>query len=103
MNHDRHTHLKKYLLSVTLLAATSLGACASTADNLADGTSLRNIVVAQTEDPFASSRYGTSAPQGTDSEVAAGAVKALRERGAGAGAASRPGLFDILLGGMSGK
>jgi hypothetical protein len=30
-------------------------------------------------------------------------VKTLRERGAAGGATSRPGLFDVLLGGMSGK
>jgi hypothetical protein len=103
MNLDRQCHIKNYLLSMTLLAAASLGACASTADNLADGSSLRTIVVAQTDDPFASGRHGTATPQGTDPEVAASAVKTLRERGAAGGATSRPGLFDVLLGGMSGK
>lgn len=101
MSIERHTVLKQYFIFGTLLAASALGACASTTETLADGSSLRNIVIAQTDDPFASTRHGTSAPQGTDPEVAASAVKALRERSTGA--ASRPGLFDFLLGGLSGK
>jgi len=92
---------RNWLLLATLLTTSGLGACASTADTLADGSSLQAIMVAQTEDPMASDRHGTRAPQGTDPEVAAGSVKTLRERGTGA--APRPGLFDLLLGGMTGK
>lgn len=88
-----------------LLSIVALTACTTTSDGLSDGlgdgTSLRAIVIAQTDDPFASERNGTRAPQGTDPEVAAAAVKGLRERGSSAG--SKPGLFDILFGGMSGK
>lgn len=101
MTPHRDSHSRIILTLATLLATAALGACASTAENLADGGSLRAIVIAQTDDPFASTRHGTMTPQGTDPEVAASAVKSLRERGTGA--VSRPGLFDILLGGMSGK
>lgn len=101
MNLEYASRSTSWLLLATLLTTSGLGGCASTADTLADGSSLHSIVVAQTEDPLASDRHGTRAPQGTDPEVAAGAVKTLRERGAGG--ASRPGLFDLLLGGMTGK
>lgn len=93
---------KSNLLLGLMLSMPALGACASTGENLADGSSLRAIVIAQTDDPFASDRHGTASPQGTDPEVAAAAVRTLRERGSGSGA-GRPGLFDVLLGGVSGK
>ncbi len=94
------------ILRASLLSSiAALPACTTTSDGLAnglaDGTSLRAIVIAQTDDPFAGERNGTRAPQGTDPEVAAAAIKGLRERGSSAG--SKPGLFDILFGGMSGK
>lgn len=84
-----------------LVLTAGLGACTTPDQRLADGTSVRAVVVAQTDDAAASVRNGTTTPQGTDPEVAAGAVKGLRERGGGSG--SKPGLLEALFGGLSGK
>jgi len=75
--------------------------CATTEPPLADGRNVRAVMAAQIEDTAASDRHGTAAPQGTDSEVSAASVKALRQRGAEG--ASKPGFFESLFGAIAGK
>jgi len=58
-------------------------------------------MAAQIDDTSASERHGTTPPQGTDSEVSASSVKALRQRGAEG--ASKPGFFESLFGAIAGK
>jgi hypothetical protein len=75
--------------------------CATTEPQLADGRNVRAVIAAQIEDAAASDRHGTAVPQGTDSEVSAASVKALRQRGAEG--ASKPGFFESLFGAITGK
>lgn len=90
-------------LSVTIACGVVLGlaGCAALETDVADGSSVRSIVSAQVHDPFATDRNGSTAPIGTDPEVAAAAVKGVRERGRES--SSKPGLFDILFGGAGRK
>lgn len=88
-------------IAAVMLLTSALGACVTSADKLADGTSVKSVVLAQTDDPAATARNGTTTPQGTDPEVAAGAVKGVRERGGGS--SSKPGLLEALFGGLAGK
>ena len=78
-----------------------LSACVAVDSNVADGRSVRALVAAQTDDANATDRHGTAAPEGTDPEVAAAAVEAVRSRGRDA--SEKPGLFDILLRGLGSK
>lgn len=65
---------------VVVLAALCglLGACETTESQLADGSSVRALIEAQTADPAAASRNSTAIPQGTDAGRAVGAVEAMR-------------------------
>lgn len=96
----KHLHFPA-LLCAASVATMLLGGCATVDSSLANGQNLRAIMTAQIDDESASARHGTTAPQGTDPEVAAAAVKSLRERGSGG--TPRAGLFDILLGGKGGN
>lgn len=94
--------LKVYCRMLLLLTLTQLlTACVAVDSVMADGRSVRAVVAAQVDDSGASARHGTKAPQGTDPEVAASAVEAVRQRGREA--SDKPGLFDILLRGVGGK
>jgi hypothetical protein len=86
-------------LVITLPIVTA--GCATTDQALADGRNVRAVMAAQIDDTSASERYGTATPQGTDAEISASSVKALRQRGAEG--ASKPGLFESLLGILAGK
>jgi hypothetical protein len=77
-------------LVITLPIVTA--GCATTDQALADGRNVRAVMAAQIDD---------TSPQGTDSEVSASSVKALRQRGAEG--ASKPGLFESLFGAIAGK
>jgi hypothetical protein len=92
------------LFSIVMTAAATpwlLAGCATLDHDLGNGKRLQAILAAQTNDAQASERHGSSAPQGTDPEVAASAVRNLRERGADG--AKPSGLFDVLLGGAGSK
>jgi len=91
--------LKTIGLVITLPIVTA--GCATTDQALADGRNVRAVMAAQIDDTSASERYGTATPQGTDAEISASSVKALRQRGAEG--ASKPGLFESLLGILAGK
>jgi hypothetical protein len=97
------SRIRSRQFQVALLSLVSAGLCACTtvAPDLADGESLRTLIVSQTDDKSASTRYGTVTPQGTDPEVANTAVRGLRSRGGGT--SSKPSLFDVLLGGTASK
>jgi hypothetical protein len=90
----------KVIVLCLALPAVTVG-CATTEPQLADGRNVRAVMLAQTEDPSASERHGTAAPQGTDSDVSAASVQALRQRGAEG--ASKPGFFESLFGALVGK
>lgn len=91
-----------YCRLLLLVAVTqTLSACVAFDSTVADGRSTRALIAAQIDDPGASDRHGTKAPQGTDPEVAASAVEGVRQRGREA--SDKPGLFDILLRGIGGK
>ena len=95
-----HSIFLKTIGLVTILPIVTAG-CATTDQALADGRNVRAVIAAQIDDTSASERYGTATPQGTDAEVSASSVKALRQRGAEG--ASKPGLFESLLGAIAGK
>ena len=97
MNHS--FFFKTIGLVITLPIVTA--GCATTDQALADGRNVRAVMAAQIDDTSASERYGTATPQGTDAEISASSVKALRQRGAEG--ASKPGLFESLLGILAGK
>ena len=84
-----------------LVVATFMTGCVTNSPNLADGRNVRSIVLAQIEDPAAADRYGTTAPQGTDPEVLAATVSALRQRGSEG--SSKPGLLQAIFGALTGK
>ena len=80
------------------LSTGMLGGCATTEPSVADGQSLKTILAAQVNDTEATARHGTTAPRGTDAEVANATVNGVRSRSREG--AARPGLMDLLLGGM---
>ena len=88
----------KIILFSMTLSAIMLGGCATTEPSVADGQSLKTILAAQVNDADATARHGTTAPRGTDSEVANATVNGVRSRSREG--SSRPGLIDLLLGGM---
>jgi hypothetical protein len=96
----KRQNIFKLIALGVVLPAMSVG-CATTEPKLADGRNVRAVTAAQTEDASASDRHGTAAPQGTDSEVSAASVRALRQRGAEG--ASKPGFFESLFGAIAGK
>jgi hypothetical protein len=75
-----------------------LTGCTTTETSVADGQSVKTIMAAQVNDAEATARHGTTAPRGTDPEVSNTTVNSVRSRSREG--ASRPGLFDLLLGGM---
>jgi hypothetical protein len=86
------------ILCSTVLSAAMLTGCTTTETSVADGQSVKTIMAAQVNDAEATARHGTTAPRGTDSEVSNTTVNSVRSRSREG--ASRPGLFDLLLGGM---
>lgn len=91
-------------LSIAAIVSVSvqwLPGCTTLEPDVGNGSSVRAIVAAQVNDPFATERNGTNAPIGTDSEIAAAAVKGARERGRESSA--KPGLFEVLFGGAGRK
>lgn len=96
----KHSHIPKIIFLGFVLPVVTVG-CATTEQPLADGRNVRAVMIAQVEDASASERHGTAAPQGTDAEVSASSVRALRQRGAEG--ASKPSLFEALLGTLTGK
>jgi hypothetical protein len=94
-------NIHQYRIIVAAVATQLLTACVAVDSTMADGRSVRALVTAQTHDPNASDRHGTMTPEGTDPEVAAAAVEAVRARGRDSSA--KPGLFDMLLGGRGSK
>lgn len=92
--------ISKVIAVCAVLPIVTVG-CATTEPKLADGRNVRAVMAAQIEDTAASERHGTAAPQGTDSEVSAASVRALRQRGAEG--ASKPGFFEALFGAIAGK
>ena len=95
--------LPRFLSIIVIVSVLSqwLAGCAALEPDVANGGSVRAIVAAQVNDPFATERNGANAPIGTDSEVAAAAVKGVRERGRES--SSKPGLLDVLFGGAGRK
>ena len=91
---------KKFIsiLSSSFLSAIMLAGCTTTETSIADGQSVKTIMAAQVNDAEATVRHGTTAPRGTDPEVSNSTVDSVRSRSRES--ASRPGLFDLLLGGM---
>jgi len=90
------------IIAVAVAVATQLlTACAAVDSTMADGRSVRALVTAQTHDANATDRHGTMTPEGTDPEVAAAAVEAVRARGRDS--SGKPGLFDMLLRGLGSK
>ncbi len=96
----KHSCISKLIVLSVVLPVVTVG-CATTDQQLADGRNVRAVMTAQIEDAAASDRYGTTAPQGTDSEVSAASVRSLRQRGAEG--ASKPGFFETLFGALAGK
>jgi hypothetical protein len=90
-------------LAILLMISTSalVGGCQTPELSIADGRSVKAILTAQINDVDASARNGTTVPRGTDSEVSNTTVDNVRERSRES--ASRPGLLDLLLGGMGPK
>ena len=86
---------------VLAIVMQMLAGCVAVDSSVANGRSVRALVVAQTHDANATDRHGTVTPEGTDPEVAAAAVEAVRARGRDTSA--KPGLFDILPRGLGGK
>jgi hypothetical protein len=86
------------ILCSTVLSAAMLTGCTTTETSVADGQSVKTIIAAQVNDAEATARHGTTAPRGTDPEVSNTTVNSVRSRSREG--ASRPGLFDLLLGGM---
>lgn len=86
------------ILCSTVLSAAMLAGCTTTETSVADGQSVKTIMAAQVNDAEATARHGTTAPRGTDPEVSNTTVNSVRSRSREG--ASRPGLFDLLLGGM---
>jgi hypothetical protein len=86
------------ILCSTVLSAAMLTGCTTTETSVADGQSVKTIMAAQVNDAEATARHGTTAPRGTDPEVSNTTVNSVRSRSREG--ASRPGLFDLLLGGM---
>lgn len=86
-----------------LVSALSLGGCATAPDRtLADGSALRALIVQQTHDPDASARNGTTAPVGTDPDLANAAVQAVRSgSGREPAGAPRSSVLDIVTGSRS--
>ncbi|MFZ9873311.1 MAG: hypothetical protein ACO3FH_10250 [Steroidobacteraceae bacterium] len=95
-----HSIFLKMIGLVIILPIVTTG-CATTDRALADGRNVRAVMAAQIDDTSASERHGTATPQGTDAEISASSVEALRQRGAQG--ASKPGLFESLLGILAGK
>jgi hypothetical protein len=91
----------RYRIIAVAVLTQMLTACVALDSTTADGRSVRALVVAQTYDMNATERHSTMAPEGTDPEVAAAAVEAVRARGRDSSA--KPGLLDILLGGLGSK
>ena len=85
------------VLGPLVSAALLLSGWATTEAYIADGKDLKVILAAQINDVQASTRHGTAAPEGTDSEVSNASVNSVRQRTRGD--SSRPGLMDLLLGG----
>lgn len=96
-----NTSLRTSLILSSLGVMSVLAGCATHTAPLADGRNVRSIMTAQIEEPGASDRHGTAAPQGTDSEVSAASVRALRERSKEG--AAKPSLFEALIGALAGK
>ena len=86
------------ILCSTVLSAAMLTGCTTTETSVADGQSVKTIMAAQVNDAEATARHGTTAPRGTDPEVSNTTVNSVRSRSREG--TSRPGLFDLLLGGM---
>lgn len=87
-----------FILHAVAFCTLSLSGCATTESPVADGQSLKTILAAQVNDAEATARHGTTAPRGTDAEVANTTVNNVRSRSREG--ASRPGLMELLLGGM---
>lgn len=88
----------RFIFGALVSASAVLSGCATTETSVADGQSLKTILAAQVNDIEATRRNGTTAPRGTDPEVSNTSVNSVRERSRGG--ASRPGLMDLLFGGM---
>lgn len=97
MNISKHS----LRIPVLLLVASLATGCATNPVTLADGRNVRDIMAAQIEEPGASDRHGNAAPQGTDPEVSATSVRALRQRSSESG--SKPGLLEAVFGALAGK
>jgi hypothetical protein len=65
-------------LSILSVAALAAG-CVATEPELATGSSVRQMVAAQTSDPAASERNGTRAPTGSDPTRVNNAIEAMRD------------------------
>lgn len=80
----RTTARKNALASVTTITVfLVLAGCVSEpASTLADGSSVRELITQQTNDPEASARNGTAAPVGTDPDIANAAVVGVRKASA---------------------
>lgn len=102
MNHP-HRPSSARPAACLVLALSSLGGCATAPDEpLADGSALRELIVQQTHDPEASARNGTTAPVGTDPDVANAAVQAVRgNSGRGTAGAPRASVLDTVSGSRS--
>lgn len=91
-------------LAPAVLALALLGGCAAAPEEtLADGSALRELIAQQTHDPGASARHGTTAPEGTDPDVANAAVQAVRSNSGREtpGAGTRGSMLDIITGSRS--
>jgi hypothetical protein len=85
------------LIATTVLLLT--GCTNAPQATLADGASVRALIEQQTHDPSATTRNGTTTPQGSDPDVVNAAVQGVRAPAARpAGASSRPSMLDIISG-----
>jgi len=87
-----------FIMGAVVSASTVLSGCATTETSVADGQSLKTILAAQINDVDATTRHGTTAPHGTDPDVSNTSVNSVRERSRAG--TSKPGLMDLLFGGM---
>jgi hypothetical protein len=69
--------MKTFRNPLSLLVVAALGAACTTVEPLADGSSARGLVAAQTADPTAGERNGSTVPE-TDPARAGAAIEAMR-------------------------
>jgi hypothetical protein len=83
--------MKNRRIYIAALLVVALGAGCANVDTLADGSALRGLVAAQTADPGATARNGSTIPT-TDPDRAGAAIEAMR------GGVTKPGTNTTVVG-----